>query len=106
MTQPCICPCTVTHRQRCSATEPTLGQGGPLQDIEWLRRRQLPGGTELLLRALDSQLRPETATWMAGYARVTADMSHMIHPRKRKRRKPVRYVVASPLYVEYTSSPA
>jgi hypothetical protein len=48
-------------------------------------------GTRQLLTALDAEVGVATAAWMRGYARVTADLTN----------GPGRYVVASPLYVEY-----
>ncbi|WJV49116.1 SAVMC3_10250 family protein [Streptomyces flavofungini] len=50
-------------------------------------------GTRQLLAALDRQLPVETAAWMRGYARVTAALEC----------GDVRYVVATPLYVEYVA---
>ncbi|MFD0419787.1 SAVMC3_10250 family protein [Streptomyces sp. NPDC127108] len=50
-------------------------------------------GTRQLLAALDRQLPVETAAWMRGYARVTAALGG----------GGVRYVVATPLYVEYVA---
>lgn len=49
-------------------------------------------GTQVLLAAIDPRLSPETAVWMRGYARMTADLSQPGGS---------RCVVASPLYVEY-----
>ncbi|QCX76249.1 hypothetical protein C9F11_12860 [Streptomyces sp. YIM 121038] len=56
----------------------------------------LAEGTRQVLAALDRQLPVETAAWMRGHARVTAALA-----------APggggVRYVVATPLYVEYVT---
>ncbi|MER7344424.1 SAVMC3_10250 family protein [Streptomyces aurantiacus] len=53
-------------------------------------------GTRQLLAALDRQLPVETAAWMQGYARVTAALED-------GGSGGVRYVVATPLYVEYAA---
>lgn len=50
-------------------------------------------GLRMLNRFLDRALDPDTAAWMAGYARVTMNTAGL----------PV--VIASPLYVEYVSPP-
>lgn len=50
-------------------------------------------GLWLLNRLLDDALDPDTAAWMAGYARITMNTADL----------PV--VLASPLYVEYVSPP-
>ncbi|MFF3373588.1 SAVMC3_10250 family protein [Streptomyces sp. NPDC002680] len=52
-------------------------------------------GTRHLLDALDRQLMPETAPWVRGFARITV----ALNPEFRDRN--VRYVVGTPLYVEY-----
>jgi len=70
-------------------------------NIERRDRPHLPRGTELLLRVLDREVDPETAEWMVGYARVTANMTH----HEQDRDNPIQYVVASPLYVEHTTGP-
>lgn len=59
--------------------------------------RHLPGATVDLLRAIDGRTHPETAAWMAGYARVTACFVGGT--------RPTRYVIASPLYIEYAPPP-
>jgi hypothetical protein len=59
--------------------------------------RHLPGATVDLLRAVDGRTHPETAAWMAGYARITAGF--LDAPGK------TRYVIASPLYIEYARPP-
>lgn len=59
--------------------------------------QHLPAAVARLAHAVDSRVHPETAAWMAGYARVTAALTHRQgHPGDR-----VRHLVASPLYVEY-----
>lgn len=58
--------------------------------------RHLPGATAELLRTIDGRTHPETAAWMAGYARVTANF---VGPGS------VRHVIASPLYIEYAPPP-
>jgi hypothetical protein len=62
--------------------------------------RHLPTAVSRLLRAIDARVHLETAAWMAGYARVTADVS----TRADRSVEPVRHVIASPLYIEYTTS--
>ncbi|MBC6448093.1 hypothetical protein GPZ80_13035 [Actinokineospora sp. HBU206404] len=57
--------------------------------------RHLPGATIDLLRTIDGRTHPETAAWMAGYARVTANFVVGT----------TRYVIASPLYIEYAPPP-
>jgi hypothetical protein len=75
-------------------------------------RDHLPRGTQLLAAAIDKQVHPKMAAWMAGYARVTISVSipRARNPRLFRRGLDpddlVRYVVASPLYVEYASAPA
>ncbi|GGR95640.1 hypothetical protein GCM10010252_38040 [Streptomyces aureoverticillatus] len=71
------------------APEPTREQ-----TPEPVSRATLVEGTRQLLAALDRQLHVETAAWMRGYARVTAALEDG-DPGG------VRYVVATPLYVEY-----
>lgn len=65
-------------------------------------KQHLPGATAELLRAIDGRVHPETAAWMAGYARITANFTSQANGNAR----PVRYVIASPLYIEYASPPA
>jgi hypothetical protein len=59
------------------------------------RTPRLPGAISRLLRAIDGRVFPETAAWMAGYARISANLTD----------GDKRYVVASPLYVEYATPP-
>lgn len=59
----------------------------------------LPAATSRLLRAIDARVHPETAAWMAGYARVTASFDLPAAA-------PVRHVIASPLYIEYATPPS
>lgn len=65
--------------------------------------RQLDGsvplaeGTRQLLQALDGQLPMETAAWMCGFARLTAVIAAPWHSRSK------RYVVGTPLYVEFAA---
>jgi hypothetical protein len=61
--------------------------------IEGMDLYQLEFQLSLLSRFLDQKLDPHTASWLAGYARVTVDTTG----------QPV--VVASPLYVEYVPPP-
>ncbi|WP_432445409.1 SAVMC3_10250 family protein [Streptomyces malaysiensis] len=56
----------------------------------------LAEGTQQLLIALDRQLLPETAAWMRGFARVTAALNAPDTGGER-----IRYVIGTPLYVEY-----
>ncbi|SDJ28339.1 hypothetical protein SAMN05192558_11473 [Actinokineospora alba] len=58
--------------------------------------RHLPAATAELLRTIDGRTHPETAAWMAGYARITANF---VGPGS------VRHVIASPLYIEYALPP-
>jgi hypothetical protein len=60
-----------------------------------------PAGTNLaaastaLLAALDARTYPETATWMTGFARLTARVDA----------DPATHILASPLYIEYAPPP-
>jgi hypothetical protein len=65
------------------------------------RQLRLPTAVSRLLRAIDSRVFPETAAWMAGYARVTASVAA-----PGKRLHPAHYLIASPLYVEYAAPPS
>jgi hypothetical protein len=56
--------------------------------------RHLPDAVAALVAAMDARVYPETAAWMTGYARVTVTLD-----------TPTRYVIATPLYVEYTTPP-
>ncbi|HEV8562267.1 MAG TPA: SAVMC3_10250 family protein [Actinophytocola sp.] len=59
------------------------------------RTPRLPVAISRLLLAIDGRVFPETAAWMAGYARISANLTDGDN----------RYVVASPLYVEYATPP-
>jgi hypothetical protein len=75
----------------------------PLDDDpphSWEVRHHLPAATTRLLRAIDARLYPETAAWMAGYARITANLTAREDSAER------RYVIASPLYIEYAPPPS
>jgi hypothetical protein len=61
-------------------------------------RPHLPTAAARLLRAVDSRMFVDLAAWMAGYARVTTAFTDGSGKR-------VRYVVATPLYVEYVPPP-
>jgi hypothetical protein len=63
--------------------------------------QHLPKATSRLLHAIDARIFPETAAWMAGYARVTASFALPADDS----REPVRYIIASPLYIEYATPP-
>lgn len=58
-------------------------------------RPDLAAATRRLIEAFETRMYPETAAWMAGYARVTVAL----------REGATRYVVASPLNVEHTDPP-
>ena len=57
--------------------------------------------TSRLLHAIDAELSPATSAWMAGYARITANL----RDERPHNSNATRYVVASPLYIEYTTPP-
>lgn len=61
----------------------------------------LPTATTKLLHAIDARLYPETAAWMAGYARITASFAVPTSPLEGT----ARYIIASPLYIEYAKPP-
>ncbi|MFF7838820.1 SAVMC3_10250 family protein [Streptomyces ossamyceticus] len=63
--------------------------------VQRVRGPALRRGTFELIRRLDRRVDPETAVWMRGCARVTANL------KRRAPRTGARCVVASPLYVEY-----
>ncbi|GGV15163.1 SAVMC3_10250 family protein [Streptomyces spectabilis] len=73
--------------QPSAASEPGHAPDSPLTLAE---------GTRQVLAALDGQLPAETAAWMHGHARVTAAVPAPGGER-------VRYLVATPLYVEYVT---
>lgn len=63
-------------------------------------RHSLSSSMTRLLRSLDQKFVPETAAWLGGVARVTAPVSTRAEfPRAE------RFVMATPLYVEYVSPP-
>ncbi len=62
-------------------------------------RHHLNKATSELLRVIDARLYPETAAWMAGYARVTADLTAPHDDAA------AHYLVATPLYIEYATPP-
>jgi hypothetical protein len=57
--------------------------------------RHLPDAVAALIAAMDARVYPETAAWMTGYARVTVTLAD-----------PTRCVIATPLYIEYTTPPS
>lgn len=54
-----------------------------------------------LLQAIEVKMGTDTAAWMSGYARISANLAEQVPAG----RNPVRYLVASPLYVERTTPP-
>jgi Family of unknown function (DUF7019) len=50
-----------------------------------------------LVQTIDRRVHPETAAWMAGYARITACCPAPTPG--------TRYIIASPLYIEYATPP-
>ena len=50
-----------------------------------------------LVSTIDRRVHAETAAWMAGYARITACCTAPTPP--------ARYIIASPLYIEYATPP-
>ncbi|GAA1904945.1 hypothetical protein GCM10009837_30610 [Streptomyces durmitorensis] len=74
----------------------------PLSDSIESRRpsEKLQRGVEELVHSIDRQVIPETASWVQGYARVSAHI-HLGRPR----REFTQYLVASPLYVERMMEP-
>jgi hypothetical protein len=67
-----------------------------------VRHTDLAGATRHLVEALDQQVHPDLAVWVAGYARVTTSLIVTGDPLS----GPRGYVVASPLYVETAPDPA
>jgi hypothetical protein len=61
----------------------------------------LAAATSRLVRGVDRRLPSETAVWMSGYARVTAAFTH---PQDQSD-SGTRYVVGSPLFVQYAPQP-
>jgi hypothetical protein len=55
---------------------------------------------------LDYEFGVATASWMAGYAKVTMQTSTWERPYRDDDSEPSQLVVASPLYVEYVSEPS
>jgi len=56
--------------------------------------------TRDLLNALDARPASDTAAWMSGYARISANIVD-----RKSFTAPVRYLIASPLYVERSAPP-
>lgn len=87
-----------------AASEPTGEEAGERtgetgrHPLAPLSPTTLVAGTRQVLAALDRQLPVETAAWMRGYARVTAALRDGALDGASEG---VRYVVATPLYVEY-----
>jgi hypothetical protein len=91
--------------QQMFGMKAVVKSGGFEFRLEGWDRGELPSATRHLLRVLDEQVRPETATWMAGYARITANLSYLDVKDgmlESGSTPDIRYVVASPLYVEYS----
>jgi hypothetical protein len=63
-------------------------------------RDRMPAATRRLLRAIDNEMSPETGAWMTGYARITANLQDQ----PKRTESAIRYIVATPLYVEYSTS--
>lgn len=77
---------------------PPSNENQPLPAV--MLASHLPSATTRLLRAIDARLYPETAAWMAGYARITASFAV-----PSSFEESVRYILASPLYIEHTIPP-
>ena len=63
-------------------------------------RKSLSSSIARLLRSLDQKFVPDTAAWLGGVARVTAPVSA-----RGEFRNVERFVMATPLYIEYVSPP-
>ena len=82
-----------------SVTQHRLPLSAPCTIMEFLAGQatglHYPDGVDDLLNRLDRELPPQTASMMTGYARVSAEIE--------LRSTHVRVVLASPLYVEYST---
>ncbi|GAA5701058.1 MULTISPECIES: SAVMC3_10250 family protein [Streptomyces] len=72
---------------------PVPGLSGSMGEA--LRGPVVRRGTVSLVSAVDRKIDPETSAWMRGCARVTANLA------RRGSEATARYLIASPLYVEY-----
>ncbi|MCG3752733.1 SAVMC3_10250 family protein [Amycolatopsis sp. Poz14] len=87
---------------------PISHSGGMADFLDELTGKSFSQALHFLLGDLDRRTPPELAGWMAGYARLTADLAVTntpAHFTREERTPPTRVVLASPLYVEYTSAP-